>query len=169
MSDACVWSTALGSSDRRVPRIAAPPRSCIFLVYNRSASVCADVFSPFRCVVSLTDAREARRGLDVVEVEMIAHVLPAGVAERLEVPGMMRAGRQGGGDEMAAGLAGAHPLPHARQVPARRAFVAEAPYRRPRQGVGRQIAALVRIGGEIVKLIGVGGGIDEFMRAAAGH
>src|SRR5260221_12327276 len=154
MSDACVWSTALGSSDRRVPRIAAPPRSCIFLVYNRSASVCADVFSPFRCVVSLTDAREARRGLDVVEVEMVAHVLSAGIAEGLEVPGMVRAGRQGGGDEMAAALAGDDALAQARQVPARRAFVAEAPYRRPRQGGGRQIAALVRIGGRVGKRIG---------------
>src|SRR5258707_7607147 len=130
MSDASVRSTALGSSDRRVPRIAAPPRACIFLVYNRITSVCTDVSSPSRCVVSLTDAREARRGLDVVEVEMVAHVLPAGIAEGLEVPGMVRAGRQGGGDEMAAALAGDHALAHAPQVPARRAFVAGNPYRR---------------------------------------
>src|SRR5260221_6889535 len=163
MSDACVWSTALGSSDRRVPRIAAPPRSCIFLVYNRSASVCADVFSPFRCVVSLTDAREARRGLDVVEVEMVAHVLSAGIAEGLEVPGMVRAGRQGGGDEMAAALAGDHALAQARQVPARRAFVAEAPRRRLGHRVRREIAALVRVGGQVGKLSGVGGGRGGYL------
>src|SRR5260370_28838910 len=99
---------------------------------------------------------------------MVAHVLSAGIAEGLEVPGMVRAGRQGGGDEMAAALAGDHALAQARQVPARRAFVAGAPYRRPRQGGGRQIAALVRIGGELVKLVGGGGRKDPIIPPPAG-
>src|SRR5216684_3688673 len=98
------------SSYRGAGMVASPPLACIFPVINRKPGVFRRACSPSRCAVVLPDPRESCRGLDVVEVEMVAHVLPAGVAERLEVPGMMRADGEGGGDEMAAALAGHHAL-----------------------------------------------------------
>jgi len=51
-------------------------------------------------------------------------------------PRCATAPRGGGGGEMAAALAGDHALAQARQVPARRAFLAEDPHRR-RRGIAR--------------------------------
>ena len=112
----------------------------------------------------LRDGRpaESAHRLERVEVDAVAHILLRGVAERLKIPGADVPLGQGGVDEPAAPLALAHGRVEPRQIPAAGDLGAEFGDLTGMLGQRRQIAALARIPGDVVELVGIGRRMDEF-------
>src|SRR3989338_6354268 len=67
--------------------------------------------------VGLAGLWKARLAFEVVEVDVVAHVLLAGVDQRLVIPALERAQGQGLGDETPSALAGEYLLIKGRQGP----------------------------------------------------